>query len=111
MIQPKRYSKTSLKYFAILIIICIPNSNQIIIAFFLNKQITKKLAGGISETATWMTNITNEYGQVLNCVLTTGEGAGLEELCQGIVMRFQNAGEPEPQVLYVDRDCCSESGL
>ncbi|XP_023184849.1 uncharacterized protein LOC111607158 [Xiphophorus maculatus] len=75
------------------------------------KKITKKLAGGISETATWMTNITNEYGQVLNCVLTTGEGAGLEELCQGIVMRFRNAGEPEPQILYVDRDCCSESGV
>ncbi|MEQ2198617.1 hypothetical protein XENOCAPTIV_015489 [Xenoophorus captivus] len=67
------------------------------------KKITKKLAGGIAETATWMTNVTNEYGQVLNCVLTTGEGAGLEELCQGIVLHFQNAGEPEPEIIYVDR--------
>ncbi len=51
-----------------------------------------------------------ELGQVLNSVLTTAEGAGLEELCQGIVRRYQNAGEPEPEVIYVDRDCCSQSG-
>ncbi len=56
-------------------------------------QITKKLAGGIGDTAAWMTNIGNELGQVLNSVLTTAEGAGLEELCQGIVRRYQNAGE------------------
>nr|XP_023675259.1 uncharacterized protein LOC111847890 [Paramormyrops kingsleyae] len=75
------------------------------------KKITKKLAGGIADTATWMTNISNECGQVLNCVLTTGEGAGLAELCQGIVKRYQAAGEPEPDVIYVDRDCCSETGM
>lgn len=57
-----------------------------------------------------MTNIGNEHGQVLNSVLTTGEGAGLEELCQGIVKRYQDAREPEPDVIYVDRDCCSQSG-
>ncbi|KAI7802108.1 hypothetical protein IRJ41_000409, partial [Triplophysa rosa] len=74
------------------------------------KKITKKLAGGIGDTAAWMTNIGNELGQVLNSVLTTGEGAGLEELCQGVVRRYQNAGEPEPEVIYVDRDCCSQSG-
>lgn len=73
-------------------------------------QITKKLAGGIGDTAAWMTNIGNELGQVLNSVLTTAEGAGLEELCQGVVKRYQNAGEPEPEVIYVDRDCCSQSG-
>ncbi|KAJ8333470.1 hypothetical protein SKAU_G00414780 [Synaphobranchus kaupii] len=48
--------------------------------------------------------------QVLNCVLTTGEGAGLDDLCQGIVKRYQDAGEPEPDVINVDRDCCSETG-
>jgi len=57
-----------------------------------------------------MTNISNECGLVLNCVLTTGEGAGHEDLCQGIVKRYQDAGEPEPEVIYVDRDCCSETG-
>ncbi|GAA6106260.1 uncharacterized protein LOC120467179 [Tachysurus ichikawai] len=75
------------------------------------KKITKKLDGGIADTATWMTNIGNEFGQVLNCVLTTGEGAGLDELCQGIVKRYMDAGEPEPEVIYVDRDCCNETGV
>lgn len=73
-------------------------------------QVTKKLAGGIGDTAAWMTNIGNESGQVLNSVLTTGEGAGLEELCQGIVTRYKNAGQAEPEAIYVDRDCCSQSG-
>ncbi|KAI7800442.1 hypothetical protein IRJ41_003392 [Triplophysa rosa] len=75
------------------------------------KKITKKLAGGIADTATWMTNIVNEFGQVLNCVLTTGEGAGLDDLCQGIVKRYKDAGEPDPAAIYVDRDCCSETGV
>ncbi|RXN02310.1 hypothetical protein ROHU_035082 [Labeo rohita] len=75
------------------------------------KKITKKLAGGIADTATWMTNVGNEFGQVLNCVLTTGEGAGLDDLCQGIVKRYKDAGEPEPAVIYVDRDGCSGTGV
>ncbi|XP_041483787.1 uncharacterized protein LOC121430546 [Lytechinus variegatus] len=57
-----------------------------------------------------MTNVANERGQVLNSVLTTGEGAGLDALCQGIVERYKDALEPEPDVIYVDRDCCSASG-
>ncbi len=73
-------------------------------------QLIKKLAGGIEGTATWMTNIANEYGEVLNCVLTTGEGAGLDDLCQGIVRRYRDAGERQPDVIYVDRDCCSDKG-
>ncbi|KAL2087206.1 hypothetical protein ACEWY4_018265 [Coilia grayii] len=75
------------------------------------KKITKKLAGGIGDSAAWMSNIGNEFGQVLNSVLTTGEGAGLEELCQGIVTRYKNAGQAEPDVIYVDQDCCSQSGV
>ncbi|KAK7880865.1 hypothetical protein WMY93_032504 [Mugilogobius chulae] len=62
------------------------------------KKITKKLAGDVGETATWMTNVTNEYGQVLNSV-------------SGIVKRYQDAKEPEPEVIYVDRDCCNEAGV
>lgn len=80
----------------------------LVLVFFL--QITKKLAGGIEDSAAWMSNIGNEFGQVLNSVLTTGEGAGLEELCQGIVNRYRNAGQAEPEVIYVDRDCCSQTG-
>ena len=60
------------------------------------KKITKKLAGGIDGTAAWMSNVGNEYGAILNSVLTTGEGAGLKEMCQGIVKRYKDAGEPEP---------------
>ena len=74
------------------------------------KKITKKLAGGIDGTAAWMSNVGNEYGAILNSVLTTGEGAGLKEMCQGIVTRYKDAGEPEPNVIYVDRDCCNRSG-
>lgn len=57
-----------------------------------------------------MTNIGNEYGQVLNSVLTTGEGAGLDDLCQGVVQRYRDAGELQPDAIYVDRDCCSDRG-
>lgn len=55
-----------------------------------------------------MSNIGNEFGQVLNSVLTSGEGAGLDDLCQGIVQRYR---EPEPDAIYVDRDCCSATGV
>ena len=71
---------------------------------------TKKLAVGIEDIATWMTNVGNEYGRILNSVLTTGEGAGLDDLCQGIVQRYRDAGEPQPDAIYVDRDCCSDRG-
>ncbi|XP_053301817.1 uncharacterized protein LOC128460597 [Pleuronectes platessa] len=40
----------------------------------------------------------SECGQLLNCVLTTVEGAGLDELCRGIVKRYKKAGEPEPEL-------------
>ena len=35
-------------------------------------------------------------GEVLNCVLMTGEGAGVDALCQGLVKCYADAGEPEP---------------
>ncbi|XP_078657398.1 uncharacterized protein LOC144903286 isoform X1 [Branchiostoma floridae x Branchiostoma belcheri] len=74
------------------------------------KKVTKKLAGDVACSASWMTNISNETGEVLNSVLTTGEGAGLQEVCQGIVRRYSTASEPPPDVIYVDRDCCSQTG-
>ena len=58
-----------------------------------------------------MTNIGNEFGQVLNCVLTTGEGAAIDELCQGVVKRYKDAGQPEPQAIYVDNHCCNDTGM
>ncbi|XP_078571515.1 uncharacterized protein LOC144859103 [Branchiostoma floridae x Branchiostoma japonicum] len=74
------------------------------------KKVTKKLAGDVASSASWMTNISNEAGEVLNSVLTTGEGAGLQEVCQGIVKRYTNAHEPPPEVIYVDTHCCNDKG-
>ena len=58
-----------------------------------------------------MTNIGNERGEILNSVFTTSEGEGLHELCQGIVERYRSAGVAQPSVIYVDGDCCSQSGV
>lgn len=74
------------------------------------KKITKKLAGEAAGTAAWATDVGNEIGQVLMCVLTEGEGKGLLPMCSGLVDRYRRAGEAPPQVLYVDRDCCSAGG-
>ncbi|KAL1269406.1 hypothetical protein QQF64_031695 [Cirrhinus molitorella] len=44
------------------------------------------------------------------CVLTEGEGKWPASMCSGLVERYRRAGEAPPQVLYVDRDCCSAGG-
>lgn len=41
------------------------------------RQITKRLAGEFGESDAWMTNIGDEFGQVLNSALTMVEGAVL----------------------------------
>ncbi|XP_076851096.1 uncharacterized protein LOC143501317 [Brachyhypopomus gauderio] len=74
------------------------------------KKVTKKLAGAASGTAAWATNVGNEFGQVLISVLTAGEGQGLLPMCVKLMERYQRAGEDPPQLLYVDRDCCSTAG-
>lgn len=70
-------------------------------------QITKKLAGDVSGTASWATTVGNEFGQVLMTVLTVSEGTGLDPMARGIVKRYTDANETPPKLLYVDRDCCS----
>ncbi|XP_056328978.1 uncharacterized protein LOC130241304 isoform X1 [Danio aesculapii] len=74
------------------------------------KKVTKKLAGEAAGTAAWVTDVGNEFGQVLMCVLTEAEGDGLLPMCSGLVERYRRAGEVPPQLLYVDRDCCSATG-
>ncbi|XP_051250172.1 uncharacterized protein LOC127359894 isoform X3 [Dicentrarchus labrax] len=69
------------------------------------KKITKKLAGGAAGTAAWVTNVGNEYGQVLMSVLTAAEGGGLVDMAW-----YREAGKAPPRVLYVDRDCCATVG-
>ena len=61
---------------------------ELISMYNLYFQVTKKLAGDASRTASWATNVGNEFGQVLMSVLTVTEGAGLEPMCQGIVQRY-----------------------
>ena len=67
----------------------------------------KKLGGRAAGTASWVTNVGNEYGQVLISVLTESEGDGLGEMAAGLMKRYEVAKISSPKVLYVDRDCCS----
>ena len=68
------------------------------------------MAGDIEKSASWATNVSNEFGQLLNTVFTVNESDGLEAMTQGIVRRYRDAGEDPPIVIYVDRDCCSKDG-
>ena len=67
------------------------------------------MAGHWAGAASWATNVGNEHGQVLMSVLTTGEGPALMPMAQGLVARYHEAAVEPPKVLYVDRDCCSNS--
>lgn len=70
---------------------------------------TKKLTG---TAASWATSVGNEKGEILQCILTTSEGAvALQEMADGLMNRFEKAGAEPPQILYTDRDCCKEPSL
>ncbi|XP_028428572.1 uncharacterized protein LOC114552072 [Perca flavescens] len=76
------------------------------------KKVTKKLAGTAEDTAAWVTNVGNEHGQVLISVLTCSEGTeGLSAMAVGLMRRYRRAGVRPPQLIYVDRDCCSRDGV
>ncbi|KAJ8335564.1 hypothetical protein SKAU_G00389060 [Synaphobranchus kaupii] len=55
------------------------------------RRITKKLAGTANGTAMWLTSVGNELGQVLISVLMAQEGAGLDLMADGLVMREELA--------------------
>ncbi|XP_038834473.1 uncharacterized protein LOC120032441 [Salvelinus namaycush] len=74
------------------------------------KKVTKKLAGTAADTAAWVTNVGNEHGLVLISVLTAAEGEGLLPMAAGLMERYRLAGVAPPQLMYVDRDCCSSFG-
>ena len=72
-------------------------------------QVVKTLQGAAAGSATWVTNIGNEHGEVLMSVVTQSEGApGLQKMAEGLMMRYENAGQTPPCLLYTDRDCCSQ---
>ena len=82
-----------------------------ILKFDSTKKILRKLAGEARNTASWVTNVSNEYGAVLQCVLTSSESnEALQDMANGLQERYKNANVAPPRVLYIDRDCCSESG-
>ena len=73
------------------------------------KKILSKLAGKSRKSATWVTNVANEYGALLNCVVTSSESnLSLEPLAEGLMKRYLDANEAPPRLLYTDRDCCSD---
>ncbi|XP_063969339.1 uncharacterized protein LOC129281443 [Lytechinus pictus] len=76
-----------------------------------SKKITRKLRGESAGTAAWATNVGNESGQVLMSVMTVGEGASLDEMIKGIQRRYAAAGQPRPELLYVDRGCCGADSM
>lgn len=73
------------------------------------KKVLKKLAGAARNTATWVTNVGNEYGGILQCVVTSSESNdGLGKMADGLMKRYSDANVPPPLVLYADCSCCSE---
>ena len=75
------------------------------------KKVTKELHSREANTASWATNVGNERGEVLQSVLTVSEAQpSLQKMGDGLVARYTKAGQPPPELLYTDRDCCCESG-
>ena len=75
------------------------------------KKVCKKLQGSAANTASWATNVGNESGEIVVSVLTESEGSeSLQRMAEGLVRRYEQARQEPPQLLYTDRDCCSQSG-
>jgi hypothetical protein len=68
--------------------------------------VVRKLAGEAGNTASWCSNVGNEFGQVVMCVITDAEGDCLDDMAKGLVSRYERSHVEPPKVLYVDRDCC-----
>ena len=75
------------------------------------KKICKKLQGAAANTASWATNVSNERGEVLISILTESEGEeALRPMAMGLMHRYERAAIDPPNLLYTDKDCCSQSG-
>ncbi|TWW78042.1 hypothetical protein D4764_11G0001630 [Takifugu flavidus] len=76
------------------------------------KKICKKLSGDGKGTAEWCTNVCNERGQILMSVLTCDESLEkMRPMAEGLMERYQRAGEAAPELMYVDRGCCCALGV
>jgi len=75
------------------------------------KKVLKKLAGEAKNSTTWVTNVGNEYGAILQCVVTSAESnEGLNIMAEGLMKRYTDANVLPPLILYTDNKCCSMDG-
>ncbi|XP_064391951.1 uncharacterized protein LOC135339658 isoform X4 [Halichondria panicea] len=75
------------------------------------KKIAKKLQGAETDTANWATNVGNERGEVLVSILTDSESnESLARMANGLMGRYELAHISTPNVLYTNRDCCTQNG-
>ena len=62
-------------------------------------QICKKLAGAGQGTAQWCTNLANERGKLLACVLTCDESyPSLRPMADGVMKRYERNNMDAPEV-------------
>ena len=74
-------------------------------------KICKKFRGKDANSAKWATNVGNEKGEILQCVLTESESSeALQPLADGLMKRYKAANVAAPVLLYTDRDCCGRRG-
>lgn len=67
-------------------------------------QVVKKLSGEGKATAEWFTSISNEYSQTVSFVLTCAESVeDLKPMVDGVIKRYEDAEQPEPSILYIDK--------
>ena len=67
-----------------------------------SKKICKMLQGAAVGTASWATNIGNEQGKVIQCVLTTSDSIPvLQKLADGLMERFRRGNQQPPILLYL----------
>ena len=53
------------------------------------KKVCKKLQGAAAGTATWVTNVGNERGEILMSIVTDSEGLlALKPMADGLMKRF-----------------------
>lgn len=72
-------------------------------------QVTKKLQGLASNTASWATKVGNQRGEIVISIITASESmAALKPMADGLVKRYSDAGRRPPLVLYTDRECCGD---
>lgn len=65
------------------------------------KKVTKKLQGLAFNTASWVTNVGNERGEIVISIVTSSESmAALKPMADGLVKRYNAAGQRPPRVLY-----------